>query len=123
MILDTSAVLALLFNEKPAPRVAALMNENAAELYMSTVNLAEVLILIRKHRVSGFDLLHDAVMSSGIHFVAPTPHHAKLAARARHEFPINLGDCFVYALAKDMNHGILTLDKDFTKTDARVFKV
>lgn len=120
MVIDTSALLALLFNEKPARRVAEIMTENAAELCMSTVNLAETLILIRQHRPEKFSELRGVVTSSGIRWIPPDAHHAELAARARHEFPINLGDCFAYALARELNDTILTLDKDFQKTDLKV---
>ena len=35
------------------------------------------------------------------------------------KYPLNLGDCFAYALAVTEKRAILTLDRDFTKTDVR----
>jgi ribonuclease VapC len=49
--------------------------------------------------------------------VAPTRHHAELAAAARLRYPLNLGDCFAYALAKAEGCPLLALDDDFRKTD------
>lgn len=55
-----------------------------------------------------------------IDFVAPTTQHAFIAARVRQRFPLNLGDCFVYALAVTENLPILTLDTDFLGVDVPV---
>ena len=59
------------------------------------------------------------IFASEIRFVAPTPSQAVEAARARGLFPLNLGDCFAYALAKEEGCLLLTLGKDFKKTDAK----
>lgn len=42
---------------------------------------------------------------------------ADIAARARLTFPLNLGDCFAYALARAEQCPILTLDEDFRAVD------
>lgn len=39
---------------------------------------------------------------------------------ARLRYPLNLGDCFAYALAKDEDRTLLTLDRDFRRSDLRV---
>ena len=58
--------------------------------------------------------------ASVIRLVHPTPRHAEIAASARLRYPLNLGDCFAYALAKDEACPLLTLDRDFRKTDLAV---
>ena len=50
----------------------------------------------------------------------PTESHAEIAARARLRYPLNLGDCFAYALAKDEDQALLTLDRDFRRSDLKV---
>lgn len=45
---------------------------------------------------------------------------ARVAAEARLRFPLNLGDCFAYALAKVERQAILTLDSDFRCLDVAV---
>jgi uncharacterized protein with PIN domain len=52
--------------------------------------------------------------------VAPSPRQAEIAAVARLRFPLNLGDCFAYALARDEDCPLLTLDRDFRRTDITV---
>lgn len=113
MVVDTSVLLAVLFGEPAADWAAARLEEHAGALLMSTVNLAETLILLRDRQPRLADDLEREVLESGIHFVAPGPEQARIAARARLDHPLNLGDCFAYALAARRNCPILTLDADF----------
>ena len=53
------------------------------------------------------------MLASGIRFVPPTIEDARHAAHARLHFPLNLGDCFAYALSVSQDAAILTLDDDF----------
>jgi len=119
MVIDTSALLAVLFDEPDAAWVARKLNEEAGELKMSTVNLAEALILLRDRQPGKADALEAQLLASGIEFVPPDVEQARLAAAARLAYPLNLGDCFAYALAATGHCAILTLDRDFAKTDAR----
>jgi ribonuclease VapC len=48
---------------------------------------------------------------------------AGAAAQARLRYPINLGDCFAYALAKSRGMGLLTLGTDFGKTDVALVEL
>lgn len=52
-----------------------------------------------------------------IRLIPPTSVQAEMAAAARIRYPLNLGDCFAYALAKDDDVALLTLDRDFRSTD------
>jgi ribonuclease VapC len=84
---------------------------------MSTANLAEAMILIRDRQPVRADELEQLLLASGIRFVAPDVEQARVAARARLKYPLNLGDCFAYALATAGDDSILTLDRDFRATD------
>ncbi len=88
---------------------------------MSTVNLAETLILLRDRQPARFDDLETRVLSGGIRFAPPDAEQARVAAQARLRYPLNLGDCFAYALAWAENDGILTLDTDFRAVDVPVY--
>lgn len=120
MVIDTSALLALFFNEKHAVWVEDHISRQSDPLLMSTVNLAETLILLKDRQPKLFEALKDEILSSSLRFVPPTPSQALLAAEARGRYPLNLGDCFAYALAKEEECPLLTLDRDFRKTDVRV---
>ena len=119
MVVDTSALIAVLFQETHARWVAAKLSEHAGRLKMSTVNLAEALILIRDRQPKLYGELETQILSSGIAFVAPDTQQALIASAARIEYPLNLGGCFAYALAVTENGALLTLDRDFTKTNVR----
>ena len=120
MVVDTSIVLAVFFNEKHGPWAADRLRENSARLLMSTVNYAEVLILLRDRQPHLLEELRQALDASPVRLVSPTRMHAEIAASARLEYPLNLGDCFAYALAKAEDCPVLTLDRGFRKTDVPV---
>lgn len=117
VVVDTSIILAVYFQEPAAAWAAEQLNLHAPGLMMSTVNLAEALIRIRDRQPTLAGELQTRLLGSGIHFVPPDQAQAVIAARARHQFPLNLGDCFAYALAVSQDCEILTLDDDFRKTD------
>ena len=87
---------------------------------MSTVNYVEVLIVVGDRSPRRVDEVRELINSSEIQIVPPTRHQAELAASARSRFPLNMGDCFAYALAKDEDCPLLTLDRDFRNTDITV---
>ena len=120
MVVDTSAILALLFAEKHGSWVGEQLDDHAGELCMSTVNLTETLILIRDRQPALADELTETVLTSGLRFVCPDTAQAETAARARLTYPLNLGDCFAYALAVAEDDSILALDRDFGATDRLV---
>ncbi|HSW70515.1 MAG TPA: type II toxin-antitoxin system VapC family toxin [Gammaproteobacteria bacterium] len=120
MVLDTSIVLAVFFKEKQSDWALAQMNAHARELRMSTVNLTEALIHLRDRQPQLYPRLEEQLLYHGIRFVPPDVEQARLAAQARIKFPLNLGDCFAYALAVQEDCPILTLDKDFRVLDHTV---
>jgi ribonuclease VapC len=120
MVVDTSALLAVFFGEPSAPWVAEQLAAHSRALRMSTVNLAEALIRIRDRQPQLADELEERLLASGIRFVAPDVRQAQIAATARLTFPLNLGDCFAYALAKAEDCAILAVDADFRAVDRPV---
>ena len=120
MTVDSSLILSILFAEPTAEWCENQLASNAGQLCMSTVNLTEVLIRLRDRRPADLDRLEREILNSGIEFVPPDIEQARIAARARLDFPLNLGDCFAYALARTRNVGLLTLDHDFRAVDIPV---
>lgn len=117
MVVDTSAVLAVLFEEPGADWVVDQLEEHASELRMSTVNLTETLIRVRDRQPQLADKLEDEILESGIRFVPPNVEQTRVAAETRLRVPLNLGDCFAYALAAAEGVPILTLDRDFRRLE------
>ncbi len=120
MVVDTSALLAIFFNETFGPWAIDQLQVSPGQLLMSVVNYAELLILVADRQPKRSGEIREAIDSSSIRLIPPTPRHAEIAAEARLRYPLNLGDCFAYALAKDEDCPLLTLDRDFRKTDISV---
>ena len=120
MVVDSCVILAIIFNEKHAAWALEQISKYSGELRMSTVNLSETLILCKSKQPQQFAELEDKILNLPIRFVAPEVKQAQIAASARERFPINLGDCFAYALAKIEGCGVLTIDADFQKTDLEI---
>jgi len=120
LVIDTSALLAVFFAEPDGSWVADRLAEHAGDLCMSTVNLAETLILLRDRQPHLAKQIEAELVSSGIRFVPPDVQQARIAAEARLRYPLNLGDCFAYALACVEDRPILALDRDFKGVDRPV---
>ena len=124
MIVDTSAIVAILFGEEDAERYDRAIAE-APRRRMSVVNFLEAAIVLegRSGVIAGLDL--DAFLEeSGIELAPVTPDHANAARRAwrrfgkgNHPAGLNFGDCFSYALAEATGEPLLFKGCDFALTD------
>ena len=126
MVVDTSALVSMLTGEPDAPKFARLLRD-APEKRMSAANYAELRIVMLK-RTHQYDpeLAPDMVHRAGIEVVSLSKGQADLAAQAyrtygkgRHRAALNFGDCFAYALAKQLDAPLLFKGTDFSETDIR----
>ena len=124
MIVDASAVLAILLRKDDAARFARAL-ETADALRMSVVNYVEAAVRIDsfKDDASSRDF-DDFMRRTGIELHAVEPElaeDARLAyrryGRGNHQASLNLGDCFAYALAKRTGERLLFKGEDFARTD------
>lgn len=127
MVLDTSALLAILLNEPEAPSFGLALDADPVRL-LSAAGLVETSIVIeaRVGEAGGRELdllLHKAA----IEVVAVDAVQAELARHAyrqfgkgRHPAGLNYGDCFAYALAQSAGEALLFKGDDFNKTDVAV---
>jgi ribonuclease VapC len=123
MIVDASALLAILLREPERPRFRELI-ALAAEPVISPVNFVEAAIradALGEEERLGLDRL---LQISGIAIVQVTGEQAQLArdayrkfGKGNHPARLNLGDCFAYALAKARNEPLLFKGDDFRLTD------
>jgi ribonuclease VapC len=124
MVIDTSALLAVLLQEPDASRVAQAIETGSPRL-LSAASLLEASIVIesRKGEVGGreLDLL---IYRGGIEVVGVDQDQAETARAAwrrfgkgRHPAGLNYGDCFAYALAKSRHLPLLFRGDDFSQTD------
>jgi len=124
MVLDTSALLAILFLEPEADRFADLIASDPRRL-LSAASMLETAIVVeaRKGPSAGreLDLL---IHSARIDVVAFEESQLELARQAwrrfgkgNHRANLNFGDCFAYALSKSSGEPLLFKGNDFAQTD------
>jgi ribonuclease VapC len=127
MILDTSALIAILRYEPEASEFAKII-ERAADPRISAVSYVEAGAVIDGSRdpiaSRRFDELIDAAQIA----IEPVSEvQARIARQAYHDFgkssghpaKLNFGDCFSYALAKSKGEPLLFKGKDFSRTDVK----
>ena len=122
MVVDSSALLAILFAEPKAERIAEILSADEHPI-ISAVNYTECLIRVLDRAPDADETLERILAGFALEVVPVDILLASTAARARLRYPINLGDCYAYALAKTRNLPLLTLDSDFSKTDIRLIAV
>lgn len=124
MVIDTSAIAAIAFDE---PEAAEFENKVVVDpirlISAATVLEAAMVIESRLGEAGGSELdlwLHKA----GVEIVPVDSHQLDLARRAwrrfgkgRHAAGLNFGDCFSYALSITSQEPLLFKGKDFSKTD------
>ena len=128
MIVDSSAIIAILFGEPDAAFYAnAIASASAAPqgVSISAVTYVEAAVVVESQISAAGGQQFDAFMRrAGIAVEAVTEQHALLARQAyadfgkgRHPAGLNFGDCFSYALAKASREPLLFKGKDFSQTD------
>jgi ribonuclease VapC len=124
IVLDTSAVIAMLSGERETQKFAEALAASP-ERHLSAVNYVEcVLVLASRPLIRPeFELWLD---TAGIGITAVDETLARLAAagferfgKGRHAAGLNFGDCFAYALAKSLDAPLLFKGGDFAKTDVK----
>ena len=125
MIVDSSAILAILRNEPEAWRCARAIGE-AATRRISAANFLETAIVIDGSRDPVASRRLDEVLREAAFVIEPvTEAQARIARDAYRDFgkgsghpaQLNFGDCFAYALAKSTGEPLLFKGADFTHTD------
>jgi len=124
LIVDTSALLAILFDEPEGPAFLTLLI-GAPKPMISTANLLEAWIVTDRHFNSAKARALDALLPVlGIEQLPVSSTQIVLARQAyekygkgRHPASLNFGDCFAYSLAKLTKNRLLFKGNDFSKTD------
>jgi ribonuclease VapC len=127
VIIDASALLAILRDE-PQAEACAQAIEEAAVRRMSAASMLEAAIVID---ATGDPIasrrLDELIVVAGIAIEAVTAEQARIGREAYRDFGrgsghparLNYGDCFTYALAKTTGEPLLFKGTDFSHTDLR----
>jgi ribonuclease VapC len=126
VILDTSALAAVLFGEPEASRFTRVIHD-ADRCVISAANFVELCMVIEGQIGPEAGRQCDTFFRrAGILIEPITVEHAHLARQAfldfgkgRHPAGLNFGDCFAYALAKATGEPLLFKGNDFSRTDVK----
>src|SRR5262245_27347975 len=127
MILDSSAILAILLRE---PGFEAIVDQiaSATNLSIGAPTLAETGIMLQNRMGdAGRDVLIHFIHEFKVAVIAFSETHWQEAVSAyrrfgkgRHKASLNFGDCMTYSIAKLSNKPLLCTGEDFNKTDLQL---
>lgn len=128
MIVDTSAIIAILRNEAEAERIeAALLS--APILRMSSFTLLECKVVILRQASDAMLRECELLLSKLNVKIEPFDQdqatiafdaYERFGKGTGHRAQLNLGDCVAYALATSHREPLLFVGKDFSRTDVAI---
>jgi ribonuclease VapC len=124
MVIDTSALLAILLGEPEAPAIARVLANQSTCLISAVTEFETAIVIETRKGADGLELLSQLVVEAGIETVPMTIEQVRLAREAYSRFgkgrdaaALNLGDCCSYALARERREPLLFKGGDFSLTD------
>lgn len=128
LVVDSSAVIAILRQERGAQAFADAM-QNAARLQISAANYVEAAVVIdsEKDPVAS-RRLDELLQRANMEIASITANQAHIAREAYRNFgrgsghpaKLNFGDCFAYALAVTAGAPLLSKGDEFRKAGVRL---
>ena len=124
MVIDASAVLAILFGEDGAERYSDHIEADSTRLISAASVLEAAMVAGSRKGPSGERELDLLLFGAGIETIAFNQEQLKVARHAfrtygkgQHPAGLNFGNCFSYALSKTAGEPLLFKGDDFAKTD------
>jgi ribonuclease VapC len=126
MVLDTSALLALLLDEPEADAFRVAVEEDSTRLVSAATVLETAIVIEARKGVPAGRELDGLIQTAEVEVVPVDVEQVKEARRAyrrfgkgHHAAGLNYGDVFAYALARVSGEPLLFKGDDFTRTDVR----
>ena len=125
MIVDMSAIIAIIRSEVDGPLYEAALEASPVNR-ISAATYLEVSIVIDRARDPLVSRRLDEILAEGECIIEPvTESQARIAREAYRDFGkgsghpagLNFGDCFAYALARELDEPLLFKGDDFRHTD------
>ena len=127
MVIDTSALIAILFDEPPRRALTEAIANDPRRLLSGASLLEATLVIESRHGDAGgreLDLLVHRATIAVVDVTAAQIGAARAAWRSygkgRHRAALNFGDCFSYALAIESREPLLCVGNDFAATDVNL---
>lgn len=129
MVVDTSALIAILCNEPEAPLFEEALERDATRLISAATLLETSIVIEARFGEAGGRELDLLIHKAQIQVEPVDQEQAEIAretyrtyGKGHHPAALNYGDCFAYALSSARGEPLLYKEDDFTKTDIkRVF--
>jgi ribonuclease VapC len=130
MVIDTSALVAILQSEKEAERFERAVVEASIRLIPATCVLEARMVMVTRRgepTLAELDLWLTKTMTEIVPVDSPLVDIATQAwltfGKGRHAAALNFADCLSYALAKRSGLPLLFKGDDFSKTDIQPVSV
>lgn len=127
MVIDTSAVIAILQQEDEAQSFADLIAADRYRLMSAVSYLESAIVISSRYGSTGQAQLEALLRNYAISVIPFTPTQAEAArvaystyGKGHHPARLNMGDCCSYALAKTTGEALLFKGNDFSQTDIPV---
>lgn len=127
MVIDTSALTAILQNEEGADRLLAAIERDSVRLVSAATVLELSLVVMGRYGKGAEPLLDRFLRDLGVTVVAFDSEQLAIArdaaarfGRGRHAAALNFGDCFAYALSVARDEPLLCVGEDFGQTDVAI---
>lgn len=127
MILDSSAIVAVLLKESGHERLIDRLAEDPQPLVGAPTLVETGMVLAARLGASGETMLASFVQTQDILVIPFDDAHWSIAVQAflrygkgRHPAALNFGDCLTYAVARWSQESLLCVGDDFSKTDIEV---
>jgi ribonuclease VapC len=124
MVIDSSALVAIVLDEPEREALAAAIAADATRLVSAATLLESSMVVESREGADAVDSLDQLLARIQADIVAVDERQARVARRAwrefgkgRHPAGLNFGDCFSYALAHAAGEPLLFKGDDFSSTD------
>ena len=130
MVIETSAILAILEAEPDAAAFAEAIERDPVRLVSAASVLEASIVVVARHGDEGARELDLLLLKAQAEVVPVTGEHAALGrdayvryGKGRHPAGLNFGDCFAYAVARASGEPLLFKGQDFSRTDVAAVKL
>ena len=127
MVIDTSALVAMMTGEPSADRLVAAVESETERLVSAATVVEAALVLMGRYGDVGDAQLDRFLRGIGADVVPVGEDQVTLArdaalrfGKGRHPAALNYGDCFSYALSVARHSPLLFIGDDFSKSDVEV---
>jgi len=124
MVVDTSAIAAILFDEPDRAELTRKIEADPVRLVSAVTRMEATCVIEGRKGEQGRVRLERFLVLTEARVAAVGPEQAEIACEAfrrygkgRHPAGLNIGDCFAYALAKETGEPLLFKGADFAATD------